>query len=198
MTIKQTQHLLAYLGYYVGDIDGKWGQLSKTACKAFQKDYGITADGIVGAKTEKALKDAVYNGMPAKKAEDTTFWAEIKHFSRNEFRCPCGKYCNGFPVEPNEKLVREVDTMRDSFGVPVIVVPPDGHSGGSGVRCSQYNATLKGSVSNSRHLEGKAADFSAPCVSASKIEAYLSKIKAAGKIRYWYKISSGSYHMDVE
>ena len=25
MTIKQRQNLLAYLGYYVGNIDGEWG-----------------------------------------------------------------------------------------------------------------------------------------------------------------------------
>lgn len=25
MTIKQRQHLLAYLGYYVGNVDGVWG-----------------------------------------------------------------------------------------------------------------------------------------------------------------------------
>ena len=36
MTIKQRQHLLAYLGYYVGAIDGKFGSGSKEACKAFQ------------------------------------------------------------------------------------------------------------------------------------------------------------------
>ena len=46
MTIKQRQHLLAYLGYYVGNIDGQWGTLSKTATVAFQKDFGLTADGV--------------------------------------------------------------------------------------------------------------------------------------------------------
>ena len=45
MTIKQKQNLLAYLGYYVGNIDGEWGTLSKTATTAFQKDFGLKADG---------------------------------------------------------------------------------------------------------------------------------------------------------
>ena len=202
MTIKQKQHLLAYLGYYVGNIDGDWGALSKTATKSFQKDYGLTDDGVCGADTEKTLKHAVCYGI-AKKVESTTttnksgFWKEIKYFTREEFRCPCGK-CGGFPVEPKEALVRIVDEMRGAFGKAVIIVPPDGHSGGSGVRCQTYNDSLSGSSKNSRHLQGKAVDFKAPGVSAATIEAYLKKLLNAGKIRYWYKICSGSYHMDIE
>jgi uncharacterized protein YcbK (DUF882 family) len=124
------------------------------------------------------------------------FWDGIKYFTKDEFRCPCGR-CGGFPVEPNHQLVLLVEEMRQAFGKPIIIVPPDGHSGGSGVRCIAYNATLSGSASNSRHLQGKAVDFSSPGTSAATIEAYLTKLKNAGKIRYWYRISAGSYHMDV-
>ncbi len=206
MTIKQKQHLLAYLGYYVGNIGGEWGTLSETATKAFQKDFfqmDSKVDGICGSETEDALKHAVAYGMPAKKVENTTntnksgFWKEIKYFTRDEFRCPCGKCC-GYPVEPKEALVRIADEMRGSFGRPMIIVPPDGHSGGSGVRCQKYNDSLSGSAKNSRHVQGKAIDFSAPGVPASTIEAYLKKLKNSGKLRYWYKIQSGSYHMDIE
>lgn len=207
MTIKQKQHLLAYLDYYVGNIDGDWGTLSKTATKAFQKDFfqqDSKVDGICGSETEQALKHAVAYGMPAKKVESkpTTanksgFWVEIKYFGRDEFRCPCGK-CGGFPVEPKEVLVRICDEMREAFGKAVIIVPPDGHSGGSGVRCQKYNDSLSGSEPNSRHVQGKAVDFSAPGVPASTIEAYLKKLINSGRIRYWYKIQSGSYHMDIE
>ena len=206
MTIKQQQHLLAYLGYYVGNVDGVWGALSKTATKAFQKDFfqqDSKVDGVCGAETEQALKHAVAYGMPAKKVESTvtnktgTFWDEIKYFTRDEFRCPCGK-CGGYPVEPKEALVRIADEMRGSFGRPMIIVPPDGHSGGSGVRCQKYNDSLSGSSPTSRHVQGKAVDFSAPGVPASTIEAYLKKLINAGRLRYWYKISSGSYHMDIE
>lgn len=197
MTVEQKQCLLKYLGYYVGSVDGKWGQLSSVATKSFQKDYGLKADGICGPDTEKALKHAVAYGMPAKKTETKgDWWKDIKFFTRSEFRCPCGK-CGGFPVEPKEALVRIVDEMRRAFGSAVIIVPPDGHSGGSGVRCQRYNDSLSGSSPTSRHLQGKAVDFSSPGVSSSTIEAYLNKLKKDGKIRYWYKISSGSYHMDI-
>ena len=174
MTIKQKQCLLAYLGYYVGNIDGSWGTLSKTATKAFQKDFGLTADGIVGESTENALTHAVCYGMPAKKVESTatgksgTFWDDIKYFKRSEFKCTCGgKYCNGFPVEPDEKLVRILDKVRAKYGKPF--------SPNSAIRCTKRNAEV-GGVSNSQHLYGIAADISVPGVAPKTVAAYIETL----------------------
>lgn len=171
MTIKQRQHLLAYLGYYVGNVDGVWGTLSKTACKAFQRDFGgIQVDGFGGTETDKALKHAVAYGMPAKedtstKEENATgnFWDGIKYFKRSEFACKCGKYCNGFPVEPNEKLVETLETIREHFGVPVTV--------SSGIRCKTHNTNV-GGVSKSQHMEGTAADIVVKGVPVSEVVKY--------------------------
>ena len=200
MTVEQKQCLLKYLKYYDGKVDGDWGKKSKKATEDFQRAEGLEADGVFGNDTFKAAISAVANSR-FKKATSTTvtsgtFWDEIKYFTRDEFRCPCGK-CGGFPVEPKEALVKIVDEMRGEFGKPIIIVPPDGHSGGSGVRCQEYNDSLSGSVPNSRHIYGKAVDFKAPGVSATTIESYLAELLKAGKIRYWYKICTGSYHMDI-
>lgn len=167
MTIKQKQCLLAYLGYYVGEIDGKWGQLAMIATEAFQKDFGgLTIDGICGAKTEKAMKSAVVYGMPAKKAETTAsgnFWDGIKYFKRSEFACKCGKHCNGYPVEPDGQLVKLLDKIRAHFGVAVTI--------NSGVRCKAHNATV-GGASASQHMKGTAADISVKGVDPAKVAAY--------------------------
>lgn len=171
MTIKQRQHLLAYLGYYVGNVDGVWGTLSKTACTAFQRDFGgIQVDGFGGTETDKALKHAVAYGMPAKedtstKEENATgnFWDGIKYFKRSEFACKCCKYCNGFPVEPNEKLVETLETIREHFGVPVTV--------SSGIRCKTHNTNV-GGVSKSQHMEGTAADIVVKGVPVSEVVKY--------------------------
>lgn len=202
MTVAQKQHLLAYLGYYTGTVDGLWGPASEQATKDLQAASGLEEDGDFGDATLAAAKNAVANDLfktagERPSATTGTFWDDIQYFAREEFRCPCGR-CGGFPVEPQEAIVRAADTMRGVLGTPVIIVPADGHSGGSGVRCQAYNDSLSGSVSNSRHVKGKAVDFSAPGQSAAAVEAYLSKIKAAGTIRYWYRISPGSWHMDVE
>lgn len=162
----QRQHLLAYLGYYVGAVDGIWGTGSRESCKAFQRDRELTPDGYGGTDTDKALRYAVYNDLektePVEVVTDNnvgdktgTFWDESEFFNREEFRCQCkGKYCNGFPVEPEEELVRICNEIRRRLGVPVSIVD----SGGSGVRCSRHNAAV-GGVGNSNHLYGKAADL---------------------------------------
>ncbi len=190
MTIKQRQHLLAYLGYYVGNIDGSWGTFSKTACKAFQKDFGLDPDGYGGTHTDKALTHAVCYGMPAKKQEATTtsggFWADIKHFDRKEFKCKCGNiYCNGYPAEPQEKLIRVADKVREHFGAAATV--------SSGLRCTQHNANV-GGVSNSRHLTGKAMDFCIKGKTAAQVFAY---VQQQSDIRYAYAIDSQFVHMDI-
>ena len=47
MTVKQIQHLLAYLGYYSGTVDGIWGKQSAAAATRFQQDYGgLSVDGL--------------------------------------------------------------------------------------------------------------------------------------------------------
>lgn len=165
MTIKQRQHLLAYLGYYNGTVDGEWGELSISACTTFQEAFGgITADGHGGPETDKALRNAVAKDLTKPESmtdsEPTgTFWDEIEFFTREEFRCQCGgKYCDGFPVEPDETLVRTVDEIRRRLGVPVQIVT----AGGSGVRCPRHNASPQvGGVPTSLHLQGKAADLHA-------------------------------------
>lgn len=176
MTNRQRQHLLAYLGYYVGSIDGDWGTLSKTACKAFQDDFGgIVVDGYGGTETDKALRHAVaYDMFRVADAVDVTdnnvgnktgtFWDEIEFFTREEFRCQCGgKYCNGFPAEPEETMVRSADEIRRRIGKPITV--------NSGIRCQTHNANV-GGVSNSQHLYGPAADLGCPSgISAAQMAA---------------------------
>ena len=167
MTVKQIQCLLTYLGYSPGTIDGSDGRNTQVAIRAFQADYGLIVDGIPGAATQKMLicaiaRTAAKVERPSEaEQEDTdkpntgTFWDDIRYFKREEFRCQCkGKYCNGFPVEPQEKMVRTVDEIRRRLGVPVTIV----ESGGSGVRCPVHNANV-GGVANSNHLTGNAADL---------------------------------------
>lgn len=54
--IKKVQQRLKDLGYYKIKVDGIFGSGTRTAVRNFQRDYGLTVDGIVGARTEQALK----------------------------------------------------------------------------------------------------------------------------------------------
>lgn len=154
MTVKQKQCLLYYLGYYVGKIDGIWGQMSQTAVIAFQEDFGLTASGICDDQTEKALKHAVCYGVSKKTETSSDPWKSIRYFQKTEFKCKCGgKHCNGYPAEIDMVMVGYADEIRHRLGKPIPV--------NSGLRCSQHNAN-EGGVSNSQHLYGTAADLGCP------------------------------------
>ena len=53
--VKEVQRRLKLWGYYNGSVDGVFGAGTKKAVVAFQKKNGLTADGVVGKATYKAL-----------------------------------------------------------------------------------------------------------------------------------------------
>ena len=53
--VKEVQRRLKNWGYYTGAVDGVFGAGTKKAVIAFQKKNGLTADGVVGKSTYKAL-----------------------------------------------------------------------------------------------------------------------------------------------
>jgi len=56
--VRDVQQKLNVLGYYKGDIDGVFGPITEAAVKAFQKDFGLVPDGIVGPLTYDQLEKA--------------------------------------------------------------------------------------------------------------------------------------------
>ncbi len=181
MTNKQKQCLLTYLGYDCGGIDGIWGPRSRSATKAFQEAYGLRADGDFGPETEGKILAVICQGEPLQ-----DWWEEIRFFTRGEFACKCGRFCGGYPAEPDRSLVGAADRIREHFGVPVTV--------SSGLRCQRHNANV-GGVSNSRHLTGKAMDFA---VAGKTAAAVLEFVQQQPEIRYAYAIDGSFVHMDVD
>ena len=59
--VKQLQKDLIELGYNLGfwGADGDFGTTTENVVKKFQKDFGLTVDGIVGANTEAAIAAAL-------------------------------------------------------------------------------------------------------------------------------------------
>ena len=185
MTIKQRQHLLAYLGYYLGMADGEWGYLSRIACTAFQRAAGIRDDGCGGPETDAALKRAVMEDATAEKEETGTFWDEIEHFTPAEFACKCGgRYCSGYPTRMQEQVVRIADAARKHFGRPGHVV--------SGLRCRQWNV-LQGGVEDSQHMYGEAVDLRIEGISAEQLLAFIE----TQPHRYAYAINGTNVHVDI-
>lgn len=187
MTMQQRQHLLGYLGYYKGTVDGIWGQMSQDACASFQRDWGtIAVDGCGGKETDRALREAIAADCLPEKQESGTFWEEIEFFTREEFRCQCGgRYCDGFPAEPEETLVRLVNDLRKQAGRPA-------HRS-SGLRCPTWNVLQKG-AKNSKHQYGKALDFYIEGISGKQL---LTMAQADARTSYAYIIDGPYVHVDV-
>lgn len=53
--IRAIQTVLKRWGYYTGSVDGVWGSRTRAAVIYFQRTNGLSADGIVGSATEKAM-----------------------------------------------------------------------------------------------------------------------------------------------
>jgi len=184
MTNRQKQHLLAFLGYYTGMVDGIWGNQSRQATEAFQNACMDSTDGIFGPATEQKIREVIFTGEEPKRGN---FWEEIRFFDREEFRCTCGgRGCNGFPAEPAERLVRNADAARQHFGAAAHV--------SSGVRCSLRNRELPGSVPNSLHMRGRAMDFCIRGIDADTLCAY---VKTLPEVDEAYAIDGRFVHMGV-
>lgn len=63
--VEQIQSGLKSAGYFGGQIDGKFSRMTRQAVIAFQKAAGLKTDGVVEAKTFKALTGKV---IPARSA----------------------------------------------------------------------------------------------------------------------------------
>ena len=197
MTRKQKQALLSYLGAYDGPLDGIWGDKSRQATIDFQRAYmeQEDVDGIFGAATGKRILEVIATGEKPVVKENLTapadWWKDIRYFTRSEFRCPCGR-CGGFPVEPDETLVRVVDEIRAKLGKPIGIVD----SGGSGVRCPEHNAAV-GGVSTSYHLKGMAADLhcaaATPAEMKEAAEAVMGKTGGIGLYGWGIHVDVGKY-----
>lgn len=68
--VLQLQKWLLQLGYNVGTPDGRFGNQTDLAVKAFQTDHGLTADGIVGTLTWNAIEDALLDTDDTEEEED--------------------------------------------------------------------------------------------------------------------------------
>ena len=176
-----------YLGYSTGWPDGVVGPKTCGAISVFQSDYGIPATGQLDDTTCKMLVAAVA-GTAAKveKPKTGNWWDDIKYFQREEFKCKCGgQYCNGYPAEMQEAVVKIADAARAHFGKPAHVI--------SGLRCQKWNAH-EGGVANSQHMYGEAIDLRIDGVDSETLRQFVAKQPGH---RYSYCINSTNVHFDI-
>lgn len=73
VSVKIYQQKLKSWGYYTGAVDGVKGAKTVSAVKAFQRKNGLTADGIVGNATAKAMGISVRAGTNSSYTNNDTY-----------------------------------------------------------------------------------------------------------------------------
>lgn len=172
------QKTLKALGFYDGPINGKWDAATKAAVDKFQKKYMPKKYQDGGKYTQETDKWIVSANRVRRSAPN---------FKLEEFKCKCGgKYCSGLPDYLNEQLLKNLQTLRNTYKQPITVT--------CGERCSKYNAQQSGSVAKSKHQYGKAVDFYIPgeTDTAAGRKSVMAKIKKMPKYNYTYGYIPGS------
>jgi len=109
LTIAKSMELIRSIQKEITDgkiaIDGLAGQETKDATTQWQRENGLTADGIAGSLTRGKLLN-----QPAPEHDD--WWDSIQFFSRKEFACNCGRYCDGYPAQMQRTVVELADRAR--------------------------------------------------------------------------------------
>ena len=92
---------------------------------------------------------------------------DTKNFKVSEFACKhCGKNLIG------QRVINMAQIIREAAGVPIKI--------NSGYRCEIHNKNV-GGVTNSFHVQGKAADLSCE-LGAFKLFALIADLKVRGKL----------------
>lgn len=165
--VKELQDDLTIRGYSVGTIDGDFGQKTKSAVIAFQKDAGLTQDGIVGSKTKNALSKIKAFSLKLDGSKQIS-----TNFKVKEFRCKDGSDRILIDTEFAESKLQNI---RNHFKTSVII--------NSAYRTSTYNKKV-GGATNSFHVKGRAFDIVVKGYTPSEVAKYARSIGIKGVIEY--------------
>lgn len=166
------QQRLASKGYGVGAIDGKFGNKTLEAVKAFQAENNLAVDGIVGINTWNALENK--EGVMVKEyslARDGEMQI-TKKFKVKEFRCKDG---SGKILIDTDFVVNKLQKIRDGLGAPITI--------NSAYRTESYNRKVGGAKS-SYHMKGQAFDIVVKGHTPLEVARFAQSIGITGIIQY--------------
>lgn len=167
--VKQLQQKLAIIGYAPGPADGAFGAKTKAAVTAFQKDAGLTQDGIVGAKTLAELDEIKIYSL---KADGNK--AISANFKVKEFACKD----KSDAIVLHESFIRDkLQKIRSHFNVAVTF--------NSAYRTPEHNRKPDvGGAKDSFHVKGRAFDIVVKGKTPAEVAGYAASIGIKGIIQY--------------
>lgn len=227
LNIKQRQRNFNFLNYATGGIDGLEGSKTKSAYRAFQRDFGLNVDGIYGPKTDAKLVSVIKEiqtaiGTTADGVAGNNTKQKCKEYQANHGLAEdgiCGIatrnsiYSKNLSWDNFKHFKQSEFTCKCGCGlnninlnlVNVLEKIRD-HFGGhavhitSGCRCTKHNKDV-GGVQGSRHVIGKASDIYIDNVLTSDLLNYCQHLVQEGTLRYTYtnnKNMNGVVHIDIQ
>lgn len=97
-----------------------------------------------------------------------------KNFTLSEFNCKSGA---PMPLEVRaniQRLANNLQVLRDWLGQPITI--------NSGYRSPEYNKTIKGAASKSKHMEGIAADIVVKGRTPKQVYDEIERLISLGKM----------------
>ncbi len=165
--VRRLQERLSTIGYAPGKADGSFGANTKVAVAAFQKDAGLSADGVVGARTWAALNTIKVYSL---KMDGNKSISE--NFKVREFACKD----RSDTIVADEEFVRDkLQAIRDHFKAPVTF--------NSAYRTPEHNRR-EGGAKNSFHVKGRAFDIVVKGKTPTEVARYAQSIGIKGIILY--------------
>ena len=164
--VRKLQSKLSSIGYSLS-VDGDFGGNTLKIVKEFQKDAGLSNDGVVGEKTWKALDDIKIYSKLADGNKSIS-----PNFKIKEFACQDG---SDTIVLHTDFIVDKLQKIRSHFNKPVTI--------NSAYRNPTHNKKV-GGASNSYHVKGRAFDIVVKGVTPNEVAKYAQSIGIKGIIRY--------------
>ena len=165
--VKELQQALVLREYTLGSIDGDFGNKTKLAVMAFQKDTGLVQDGIYGPKTRQALEQILVFSFKNDKNKSVS-----SNFKVKEFKCNDGS--DKILIDKNF-VETKLQDIRNHFEAAVTI--------NSAYRTPSYNKKVGGST-GSYHVKGRAFDIVVKGRKPSEVAAYARSIGIKGVIEY--------------
>lgn len=224
---KQIQMNLKFLNYYHNKIDGVKGKMTTKAIKDFQKDNGLSADGIYGEKTEGALIPIIKQIQIIIGTEADGIAGERTIQKTKEYQERNGLAIDGIAGIKTRsvmfpKLTITWDEIKyfkksefackdgcgfDDINLKLVKILDQirEYYGKpiiitSGCRCKKHNKEV-GGVQGSRHELGNAADFYVQGINTKDVLEYTKSLVKRGLLRYTYtnnKNMNGAIHIDIQ
>lgn len=122
----------AYL--LVAEIDGYYGARTSQAVEAFQRDYGLIADGMIGKQTMTQL-DVLYSGAVIRKPRGLSVHVGVNYVDP-------AHYGSDFPLASCVNDSRKMKEMAESLGYEAVIFENENAT------CSNFTGFIRRAISD--------------------------------------------------